>query len=328
MSANYPTQYFIRDICINPAVVLAPMEGVTNIMFRRFIRKIGGTGLTYTEFIPSKALSGKGSKVLKMTEFDPDETPIAIQIFGKDPKYMATAAKVVQDLGASILDINMGCPSKQVCANSGGSALMKEPDLAIEIVKAVRKAVDIPLTVKMRSGFDHDCKNAPDLAYACQEEGAEGITVHWRTRTDNYGGIQEWETIRKVKEKLRIPVIGNGDIIDVQSAKKMFDETKCDAVMIGRGAMKNPWCILEIAQFLKGLPYTPPNANDKKEMLLDLLNTYSSQISYEPSSLGKFKQIAKYFIGELSNAEDFRKTLLRAQTIQEASLMIHDFFEQ
>ena len=206
--------YFIRDIKIDPPITLAPMEGVTNIIFRRLIRQIGGTGLTCTEFIPSSALSNRGKKVLRLAEFDPEERPISIQIYGKDPMEMAESARVLQDLGASIVDINMGCPSKQVCANSGGSALMREPELAIDIVRAVRKAISIPMTVKMRSGFDHTNKNAPDLAYACQEEGAEAIAVHWRTRDDKYGGTQEWDTIAEVKRRLSVPVIGNGDVVE------------------------------------------------------------------------------------------------------------------
>ena len=148
--------YFVREISIDPPLVLAPMEGVTNNTFRRLIRSIGGQGLTYTEFVASKSLKARGKRALHTAQFDPDENPIAIQIYGKDPQTMAEAAKVVEDLGASIVDINMGCPSKKVCAHSGGSALMKDPELAIQIVQAVRRAIQVPLTVKMRSGFDQN----------------------------------------------------------------------------------------------------------------------------------------------------------------------------
>jgi len=318
--------YFIRDIKIDPPITLAPMEGVTNIIFRRLIRQIGGTGLTCTEFIPSSALSNRGKKVLRLAEFDPEERPISIQIYGKDPMEMAESARVLQDLGASIVDINMGCPSKQVCANSGGSALMREPELAIEIVRAVRKAITIPMTVKMRSGFDHTNKNAPELAYACQEEGAEAIAVHWRTRDDKYGGTQEWDTIAEVKRRLAVPVIGNGDVVDVASAIAMFERTGCDGVMIGRGSMKNPWCMLEIAQHLRGQTYSKPTAIEKRDLMLLFLNTYYERIQREKSALGKFKQIAKYFVDALPDAKTFRSDLLRSQSIETASDVIHGYF--
>lgn len=322
---KYPSSFTIRDIKITPAVVLAPMEGITNIVFRRLIRQIGGTGLTYTEFIPSATLANRGKHILRMTEFDPDEYPIAIQIFGRNPYHMAEAAKVVQDLGASIVDINMGCPSKQVCANSGGSALMREPELALEIVRKVKQAITIPLTVKMRAGFDHSLRNAPDLAYACQEEGAEAITVHWRTKQDLYRGVQEWDTIAKVKERVSVPVIGNGDIIDVPSAKIMFEKTNCDGLMIGRGAIKNPWVLLELASFLKGEEFQYPSLEQKKDVLLRFLNRYNDFFP-EKSILGKFKQIAKYFCEELPNAQEFRKELLRSQSTEEAEAIIHNHF--
>lgn len=324
--ANSMKPYFIRDIKIDPPITLAPMEGVTNLIFRRLIRQIGGTGLTCTEFIPSSALSNKGKKVLRLAEFDPEERPISIQIYGKDPTEMAESAAILQDLGASIVDINMGCPSKQVCAHSGGSALMKEPDLALDIVKAVRKAISIPLTVKMRSGFDHNNKNAPELAYKCQEEGAEAIAVHWRTREDKYGGVQEWDTIAEVKRRLSVPVIGNGDVIDVPSAMMMFKKTNCDGVMVGRGSMKNPWCMLEIANHLRGIPYQAPTREEKRDLMLLFLNTYYERIQREKSALGKFKQIAKYFVDALPDAQTFRKDLLRSQSIETASEVIHTYF--
>jgi tRNA-dihydrouridine synthase B len=327
-STEYPTHYFVRDIRIEPCVVLAPMEGITNIIFRRLLRQIGGTGLTYTEFIASSALANRGKKVLRLAKFDPDEKPIAIQIFGKDPNEMAEAAKVIQDLGASILDINMGCPSKRVCAHSGGSALMKDPKLAIEIVQAVRKAIDIPLTVKMRSGFGAAQRNAPELAYACQEEGAEAITIHWRTREDKYGGIRAVDKIAEAKDKLQIPVIGNGDITDIDSAKQMLDETGCDGIMIGRGAVRNPWCMKEISHFLMNQDYTYPTPEEKRDLLLLFLDTYYEQLQNQRATLGKFKQIAKYFVETLPNAQEFRTKLLRCQNIEDAAACIRLFFSE
>ena len=213
-----PREFYIRDVRIAPNLILAPMEGVTDLTFRRLIRRIGGAGLTVTEFIPAEGLRRDIPRVMEMVRFDPDERPVSVQIYGRLPGALAEGAKVAEDLGATIVDFNMGCPSKKVCAHSGGSALMKEPELARDLVRAIRAAVKIPFTVKMRSGWDHDHKNAPDIAYMCQEEGAEMVAVHWRTRTDGYGGTRELDTIREVKRRLSIPIVANGDIVDATSA--------------------------------------------------------------------------------------------------------------
>jgi tRNA-dihydrouridine synthase B len=325
-SKGHPLCYFIRDICIDPAVVLAPMEGVTNIVFRRLMKKIGGMGLTYTEFIPSRGIIENSKQYLKMADFDKEEYPIAIQIYGNQPKMMAMAAQIVQDKGADIVDINMGCPSKKVCSNSGGSALMKDPTLAIEIVRAVKQVLQVPLTVKMRSGFDSSDRNAPDLAYMCQEEGTEGITIHWRTREDRYGGTRQIDKIAETKEKLHIPVIANGDIVDVKSAIKMVTETGCDGVMIGRGSMKNPWSLLEIANAFQGKP--PPNitSDDKKNLLLSFLDTHFEKLRVEKAALGKFKGIAKHFCTGLENGDHLRYRLLRAQNMDDVHIIVEEFF--
>ena len=323
---NQPLCYFIRDIRIQPAVVLAPMEGVTNIVFRRLMRNIGGMGLTYTEFIPSRGLTENSKQFIRMAEFDKEESPIAIQIYGNQPQMMADAALMVQDMGADIVDINMGCPSKKVCSHSGGSALMKDPTLAVQIVSSVRKILDIPLTVKMRSGFDHTNKNAPELAYMFQEEGVEGITIHWRTREDRYGGRRQVDTIAETKQKLHIPIIANGDIIDAPSAIQMIQETYCDGVMVGRGAMKNPWSLLEIARAFEGKELPQISSNDKKNLLLSFLDSHFAKLRVEKAALGKFKGIAKHFCTDLDNGEYLKHQLLRAQSMDDVHQIVEDFF--
>lgn len=311
-----PVGYRVRDLAITPAVVLAPMEGVTNLTFRRLIRDIGGPGLTYTEFVPSSGLHrGANGKLAEMVRFDPDEHPIAIQLYGRDPAVMAEAAKMVEDLGATICDINMGCPSKKVCAHSGGSALMREPRHAAAIVAAVRAAIQIPLTVKMRSGFDHDRRNAPELAHMCQEEGAESITIHWRTREDRYGGQRAVDKIAETVDRVRVPVIGNGDIIDPASAERMLRETGCDGVMVGRGAMRNPWSLLQIGQHLRGEPVTVVTTDERRRTLLRFLARFHETFRHEKAALGRFKAIAKHFTADLPDGETFRKQILRSQSI-------------
>jgi tRNA-dihydrouridine synthase B len=323
-----PTHYMVRDIRIAPNVVLAPMEGVTDLPFRRLIREIGGVGMTATEFIASEGLKRGVGKMHDMAKFDPDESPISIQIYGRRPEVMAEAAKIVQDMGPTIIDINMGCPSKKVCAHSGGSALMKDPELARDIIRAVREAITIPLTVKMRSGFDHTQRNADEIAWIAQEEGAEAITIHWRTRSDLYGGERMIDKIRETKDKLSIPVIGNGDVIDIPSAMRMFEETGCDGVMVGRGAIRNPWSLLQITQHLRGEEVTQVTAADRRRVLLGYLDSLNGRFRSERGTLGRFKKISNYFTKGLPYGGDVRTLVLRSQTIEEAVDHLEVYFER
>ena len=318
----------VRDIRIEPNVVLAPMEGVTDLPFRRLIREIGGVGMTATEFIASEGLKRGVGKMHEMASFDADESPISIQIYGRRPDVMAEAARIVQDMGPSIVDINMGCPSKKVCAHSGGSALMKDPKLARDIIRAVRAAVSIPLTVKMRSGFDHTQRNADEIAWIAQEEGAEAVTIHWRTRSDLYGGERMVDKIRETKAKLRVPVIGNGDVIDIPSAVRMFEETGCDGVMVGRGAIRNPWTLLQISQHIRGEKVTEITAADRRRVLLGYLESLNGRFRSERGTLGRFKKISNYFTKGLPYGGDVRTLVLRSQTIEEAVEHLEVYFER
>ena len=304
------------------------MEGVTNKTFRRLIRSIGGHGLTYTEFIASQTIQNRGNRALQTASFDPDENPIALQLYGKDPYIMAEAAKVVEGLGATIIDINMGCPSKKVCARSGGSALMKEPKLAAAIVREVKRAISVPLTVKMRSGFTHENRNAPEIGYICQEEGAEAIAIHWRTTQDKYGGVRRIDKIAETKAKLSIPVIANGDIINTTSAIQMLKDTGCDGLMIGRGAMRNPWVFQEIHAALQQKKYTPPSLEKRKTLLKTFLHRYRDDFKYEKISLGKFKQIANHFYSGLQDGPALRMAILRSQSIDEIEENIERYFQE
>ena len=325
---SFPTSYKVRDVVISPNVVLAPMEGVTDLPFRRLIRAIGGAGLTCTEFIASEGLKRGIGKMVQMAQFDPDERPISVQIYGRRPEVMAEAALIVQDMGVDIVDINMGCPSKKVCAHSGGSALMKDPDLARQIVRAVRAAIDVPLTVKMRSGFSAEQRNAPDIAYMCQEEGAEAIAIHWRTRADKYGGQRAIDKIAQTKQRLSIPVIGNGDILDIPSAMRMFEETGCDGVMVGRGAIRNPWVLLQISQALRGETPVEVTADERERVLVTYLDSIRGHFRSERGVLGRFKKISNYFTKGLPFGSDLRTLVLRSQTIEEALEHISLYFER
>jgi tRNA-dihydrouridine synthase B len=321
---RYPQRFLAGDVVIDPAVALAPMEGVTDLAFRRLIRGVGGPGLTYTEFIPSRAAALCRSLPVR---FDPDERPIALQIFGRDPKLMAAAAERLEGQGASIIDINMGCPSKKVCKNSGGSALMREPDHAIAIVKAVVAAVrNVPVTVKMRSGFDATCRNAPELAWRCQEEGAQTVTIHWRTREDRYKGVRNVDKIAEAVQRLSIPVVGNGDILTVADAARMFDETGCAGVMVGRGAIRNPWLPRQIAQFLRGQEVLEPTMAERHQAVLSYFEHLAQAYPEHRGLNGRKKMFVRHTCQALEDGDILKKMALPAKTNEELLGALDQFF--
>lgn len=317
----------IRDIEIENGLILAPMEGVTDLVFRRLIRQIGGCGLTCTEFIPARSLTGKDPVALRLAEFDPDERPVTIQVFGRDPALLADAARYVVDLGASIVDLNMGCPSKKVCAHSGGSALMKEPELARDIVRAMRAAVSVPFTVKMRTGWDPEHKTAPELAWMCQEEGAEAVAVHWRTRADNYGGVRELDTIRAVVDRLRVPVIANGDIVDAPSALDTWQQTGAAGLMIGRGAIRDPWVFRRIERALAGLPPLVVDLDEKERVLVGYYEALRTRFRNDHGALGRMKKIARYFTEGVAHGDELRQGIFHARSVEETYDRIRGHFE-
>ncbi len=328
MSSDLPQELYVRDVRIAPNLILAPMEGVTDLTFRRLIRQIGGTGLTVTEFIPAEGLRRDIPKIREMVQFDADERPISVQVYGRSSEALAEGAKIAQDLGATIVDFNMGCPSKKVCAHSGGSALMKEPELARQLVRAIRGAVSVPFTVKMRTGWDVQHKNAVEIAYMCQEEGAEMVTVHWRTRADLYGGVRELDTIRQVKDRLKIPVIANGDIVDYESAMDTLRKTGADGVMIGRGAIKNPWVFKQIAAQMRGEPPCVVDTDEREMVMLGYFQQIRDRFQHDRGALGRFKKIAKYFTHGVPYGSELREGVLHAQEVTEAIEVVHRFFDR
>ena len=259
----------IGNVEIKNQVVLAPMAGISNTAYRQIIKEMGA-GLIFAEMVSDKALVYGSEKTFDLLKMSDMERPIAQQIFGSDVDSFVKAAKLVKDkMHPDIIDINMGCPVPKVAIKSqAGSALLKNPDKIKEIVSAVVKAVSVPVTVKIRSGWDANSVNAVEVAKVIEEAGASAITVHGRTRAQGYSGNADWNIIKQVKEMVSIPVIGNGDVTSAEKAKEMLDFTGCDAVMIGRGVLGNPWLIKECVSYLdSGIIPPKPSVREKIEML-------------------------------------------------------------
>src|SRR3989338_2952600 len=235
----------VGDITLENNLMLSPLAGITDIVFR-VIAKRYGCGLVFSEMINSNGVLHGGVKVLRRMDISDEEHPICIQIEGDDPKVMADVAKKSEDLGAKILNINMGCPAKKITKTKAGCALMTDPLLVSKIIQSVKKEISIPLTIKIRLGWNETQKNYLEIAKIAEDEGCAFVILHARTRVQAFKGHAQWEEIRLLKEKLKIPVIGNGDIVCAQTARNMFEQTGCDGIMIGRGALGRPWIFKEI----------------------------------------------------------------------------------
>jgi tRNA-dihydrouridine synthase B len=316
----------IRNINIDPPLILSPMAGVTDYIFRRLIKRRGGVGLVVSEFISVEGLTRGNPKSKRQMRFDDEERPFAVQIFGGRPERMAMGAEMAEEIGADILDVNCGCPAPKVVKNGGGSGLLREPKLLETILKEIKKSISIPLTLKLRTGYSEASINVVDVARMAEQCGVEHIAVHGRTRDQGYKGLADWDLIRGVKEAVSIPVSGNGDITTIEYGLKKWRESGVDGILVGRGAMQNPWIFRQFQDVLEGHEPYQPDLKEKKVVLLEFFEMCLEEMP-EIVALGKMKQLAGQFTKGLVGGAQFRQTLYHSHSAEEILDNIGSYFE-
>lgn len=316
----------IGNVQLDNEVFLSPMAGVTDLPFRT-ICKEKGCGMLYTEMINAKALCYDDENTKKMLNLEDDGHPVAVQIFGSDPEYMGKAASIMNQYTNDILDINMGCPAPKVIKNGDGSALMRNPKLAAEVLTAVVKNSEKPVTLKIRKGWDDNSVNAVEIAKIAEECGISALAIHGRTREQFYSGKADWDIIAEIKQSINIPVIGNGDVFDVQDAVNMLEKTKCDAIMIGRGSQGNPWIFNRINHYMKTGEVLPePTLEEKISTAIKHMNLAVAEHGEYVAVREMRKHIGWYLKG-LKNSAKYRDQINKITDYKEVISMLEEYVQ-
>lgn len=339
----------IGSINLTPPFALAPMAGMTDTAFRRLVKRHGGCGLVVSEMVSSEGLVRGIDRTLEYAEFTEEERPVSIQIFGGDPEKMAAAAQIVEGIGADIVDVNMGCPVPKIAKHNAGCSLMREPAQAADVIRAMARAVRIPVTVKMRAGWDASEINAPDLARRLEDAGAAAVAVHGRTAAQSYSGSSDWDLIARVADGLSIPVFGSGDCVDPEQIVERLRASGVAGVLVGRGALRSPWIFQQAADLAAGRVPHQVSAAERGRFLLDYVELLMNERVGEaegfrhvapgqapPSSvparghdrwvINKLRALNSWFTKGLDNGSHLRVAINAAESIPQLQTVIHDFF--
>jgi tRNA-dihydrouridine synthase B len=336
----------IGAITLPSPFAVAPMAGMTDSAFRRLVKRNGGCGLVVSEMVSSEGLVRGIDRTLEYAEFTEEERPVSIQIFGGDPATMAEAAQIVEGLGADIVDVNMGCPVPKIAKHNAGCSLMREPEHAASVIGAMAKAVRIPVTVKMRAGWNDAEKNAPTLASMVEDAGAAAVAVHGRTAAQSYSGTADWAIVAEIADRLRIPVFGSGDCVEPQQAVSRLNEG-IDGVLIGRGVLRNPWVLAQAQDLAAGGPARTVTAGDRGRFLLEYIDLLLCERVREPHGfrhavasapaqapgrsherwvINKLRALGSYYTKGLENGSHLRTAINRAESLAELREIIASFF--
>ncbi len=315
----------IGGVIIDPPLVLAPVAGHTDSLFRQAIKSLGGCGLVVSELVSTEGMTRHQGRTAFLTQFVESERPISIQIFGSNPERMAESAAMVEAMGADIVDVNLGCPVRKVVRQGGGSNLLRDLPLTERVLRAVRKAIRTPLSIKIRSGWDRNSINALEVLQLAEGCGVDALTIHGRTRSDLFSGHADWQIIARMKEKAQIPIIGNGDVFTPQDAERMFRETGVDGIMIGRGVLSNPWLIRQCWDHLNGKRSVSPTLKERMEFLIEFLHRISNEIP-PPVALGKIKKVGGYLSKGFPGSSQLRARIHGSHTTAELFAAIREHF--
>jgi nifR3 family TIM-barrel protein len=340
----------IGTIDLSPPFALAPMAGMTDTAFRRLVKRKGGCGLVVTEMVSSEGLVRGIDRTLEYAEYTEEERPVAIQIFGGDPEKMAAAAQIVEGMGADIVDINMGCPVPKIAKHNAGCSLMREPEHAAQVVRAMARAVKIPVTVKMRAGWDADAINAPDLARRMEDAGAAAVAVHGRTAAQSYSGSSDWDLISAVARGVSIPVIGSGDCVEPSHLVDRLQGTSVGGVLVGRGALRNPWIFQQAMDVAAGRVPRVVTPQERAQFLLDYIEMLQKERLHEAAGfrhvapgtqevaataaarghdrwvINKLRALNSWYTKGLDNGSHLRVAINAAESIAQLRAIIEDFF--